>query len=111
MTLFRLYAFTVALCLTLASFLAPVLHAQVISTAPQSQNATAGATATFTVAATGAGSLSYQWQFNGSALANGAAVSGATSATLARWFGVSATNLSVAFPNIGRFANPNLGFL
>jgi uncharacterized protein (DUF1501 family) len=33
------------------------------------------------------------------------------SATLARWFGVSATNLSVAFPNIGRFANPNLGFL
>jgi uncharacterized protein (DUF1501 family) len=33
------------------------------------------------------------------------------SATLARWFGVSATNLSVAFPNIGRFANPNLGFV
>jgi len=32
-------------------------------------------------------------------------------ATLARWFGVSATNLSVAFPNIGRFANPNLGFV
>lgn len=111
MTLFRLYPFTVALCLTLASFLAPVLHAQVISTASQSQNATAGATATFTVAATGAGLLSYQWQFNGSALANGAAVSGATSATLARWFVVSATNLSVAFPNIGRFANPNLGFL
>jgi uncharacterized protein (DUF1800 family) len=82
MTLFRLYAFTVALCLTLASFLAPVLHAQVISTAPQSQNATAGTTATFTVAATGTGSLSYQWQFNGSALANGATVSGATSATL-----------------------------
>lgn len=32
-------------------------------------------------------------------------------ATLASWFGVSATNLSVAFPNIGRFAKPNLGFL
>jgi uncharacterized protein (DUF1501 family) len=32
-------------------------------------------------------------------------------ATLARWFGVSDTNLSVAFPNIGRFAKPNLGFL
>ena len=32
-------------------------------------------------------------------------------ATLARWFGVSETNLSVAFPNIGRFAKPNLGFL
>ncbi len=32
-------------------------------------------------------------------------------ATLARWFGVSETNLSVAFPNIGRFAKPNLGFV
>ena len=32
-------------------------------------------------------------------------------ATLASWFGVSATNLPVAFPNIGRFAKPNLGFL
>jgi uncharacterized protein (DUF1501 family) len=32
-------------------------------------------------------------------------------ATLARWFGVSETNLPVAFPNIGRFARPNLGFL
>ena len=33
------------------------------------------------------------------------------SATLASWFGVSATNLPLVFPNIGRFANPNLGFL
>ena len=32
-------------------------------------------------------------------------------ATLASWFGVSATNLPVVFPNIGRFAKPNLGFL
>jgi uncharacterized protein (DUF1501 family) len=32
-------------------------------------------------------------------------------ATLARWFGVSDTNLNVAFPNIGRFKSPNLGFL
>ena len=32
-------------------------------------------------------------------------------ATLARWFGVSDTNLSIAFPNIGRFAKPNLGFM
>ncbi|MND04396.1 hypothetical protein D3C83_246470 [compost metagenome] len=32
-------------------------------------------------------------------------------ATLARWFGVSASNLSVAFPNIGRFAKPDLGFM
>lgn len=33
------------------------------------------------------------------------------SATLARWFGVSDTNLPIAFPNIGRFAKPNLGFM
>lgn len=32
-------------------------------------------------------------------------------ATLAKWFGVSDTNLGVAFPNIGRFAKPDLGFL
>ena len=32
-------------------------------------------------------------------------------ATLAKWFGVSDTNMSVAFPNIGRFAKPNIGFL
>jgi uncharacterized protein (DUF1501 family) len=32
-------------------------------------------------------------------------------ATLAKWFGVSDSNLSVAFPNIGRFAKPNLGFV
>jgi len=32
-------------------------------------------------------------------------------ATLARWFGVSDTNLGVAFPNLGRFAKPNLGFM
>ena len=32
-------------------------------------------------------------------------------ATLATWFGVSATNLPVVFPNIGRFAKPNLGFI
>lgn len=33
------------------------------------------------------------------------------SATLASWFGVSATNLPVVLPNIGRFAKPNLGFM
>jgi uncharacterized protein (DUF1501 family) len=32
-------------------------------------------------------------------------------ATLATWFGVSATDLPVVLPNIGRFRNPNLGFL
>lgn len=33
------------------------------------------------------------------------------SATLATWFGVSATDLPTVLPNIGRFAKPNLGFL
>jgi uncharacterized protein (DUF1501 family) len=32
-------------------------------------------------------------------------------ATLATWFGVSAANLRVVLPNIGRFAASNLGFL
>jgi uncharacterized protein (DUF1501 family) len=31
------------------------------------------------------------------------------SATLASWFGVSASDLSTVLPNIGRFAHPNLG--
>jgi uncharacterized protein (DUF1501 family) len=33
------------------------------------------------------------------------------SATLASWFGVSATDLPTVLPNIGRFAHANLGFL
>ena len=32
-------------------------------------------------------------------------------ATLASWLGVSAGDLSSVFPNIGRFARPNLGFM
>jgi uncharacterized protein (DUF1501 family) len=33
------------------------------------------------------------------------------SATLARWFGVSGSDLSLVFPNLGRFAAPDLGFM
>jgi uncharacterized protein (DUF1501 family) len=33
------------------------------------------------------------------------------SATLGRWFGVSASDLPLVFPNLGRFATPDLGFL
>ena len=33
------------------------------------------------------------------------------SATLATWLGVSNSDLPTVFPNIGRFAHPNLGFL
>jgi len=32
-------------------------------------------------------------------------------ATLAGWFGVSATDLPIAFPNIGRFASRDVGFM
>jgi uncharacterized protein (DUF1501 family) len=32
-------------------------------------------------------------------------------ATLAAWFGVDQSNLSAVFPNLGRFAAPNLGFV
>jgi uncharacterized protein (DUF1501 family) len=32
-------------------------------------------------------------------------------ATLATWFGVDTGNLSTVFPNLGRFASPNLGFI
>lgn len=33
------------------------------------------------------------------------------SATLARWFGISENDLPLVLPNIGRFAQPNLGFM
>lgn len=33
------------------------------------------------------------------------------SATLAKWFGVSASDLGLVFPNLGRFDSPDLGFL
>jgi uncharacterized protein (DUF1501 family) len=33
------------------------------------------------------------------------------SATLAKWFGVSNSDLGTVFPNLGRFANPDLGFM
>ena len=32
-------------------------------------------------------------------------------ATLARWFGISEADLSYVFPNIGAFANTNMGFM
>jgi uncharacterized protein (DUF1501 family) len=33
------------------------------------------------------------------------------SATLAKWFGVATSDLSLVFPNLGRFATPDMGFL
>ena len=32
-------------------------------------------------------------------------------ATLARWFGVSSSEIATIFPNIGRFGTADLGFL
>ena len=32
-------------------------------------------------------------------------------ATLAKWFGVTPANMPLVLPNIGRFANPDLGFM
>jgi uncharacterized protein (DUF1501 family) len=31
--------------------------------------------------------------------------------TIATWFGVDSSNLATVFPNIGRFATANLGFM
>ena len=33
------------------------------------------------------------------------------SATLAKWFGLTNTDMPTVFPNLGHFANPNLGFM
>ena len=33
------------------------------------------------------------------------------SATLARWFGVAASDMGLVLPNLGRFASTDLGFL
>ena len=32
-------------------------------------------------------------------------------ATIASWFGVDSSNIATVFPNVGRFATSNLGFL
>jgi uncharacterized protein (DUF1501 family) len=33
------------------------------------------------------------------------------SATIARWFGVTPSDLNTVFPNLSRFANPDMGFM
>ena len=30
---------------------------------------------------------------------------------MAKWFGVQSTDMATVFPNIGRFAQPDLGFM
>jgi uncharacterized protein (DUF1800 family) len=64
-----------AVCALFVVCVASSLRAQTILLPPQSQSVSAGTAATFNVTATGS-ALSYQWQ------KNGAAIAGATSATL-----------------------------
>ena len=54
----------------------------VITVQPQSQTNNAGATVTFFVSALSPNPLSYQWQKDGTNLANGGNISGATTNTL-----------------------------
>jgi hypothetical protein len=50
-----------------------------IATQPQSQTVTAGTTVTFSVTASGTSPLSYQWQFNGTNLADNGLITGSQS--------------------------------
>jgi alpha-tubulin suppressor-like RCC1 family protein len=60
----------------------PLASAAVINQQPHSTNVLAGSNATFTVGASGTAPLRYRWMFNGTNLANGGRVSGATSSNL-----------------------------
>ena len=73
--LFLAFAIGIASAGCGGSVAGPKAVAPSISTEPANQAVTVGQTATFTVAATGTAPLTYQWQ------KNGAAVSGATSAS------------------------------
>ena len=53
-----------------------------ITVQPGSQTSSVGLTATFSVAATGSQPLSYQWQFNGTNLADNGRISGSQSSTI-----------------------------
>ena len=64
------------------AYIADTAVAPSIASQPQAQSVATGADATFTVQATGSGTLTYQWKKNGSALADGGRVSGATTAVL-----------------------------
>src|SRR6185437_13067599 len=65
--------------------------APTISTQPQPQTVNAGATATFSVVAAGSGTLGYQWEKNGAAVAGATSASYTTPATVAGDSGASFT--------------------
>jgi hypothetical protein len=72
-----------------------VISPPMITTQPTNQAVLEGATASFTVAATGGLPLAYQWQDNGTNLADGGKISGSTTTNLV----IS----SVSFNNIGTY--------
>ncbi|HUI60283.1 MAG TPA: immunoglobulin domain-containing protein, partial [Steroidobacteraceae bacterium] len=65
--------------------------APTITTQPQNQTVTVGATAMFTVAATGTAPLSYQWSKNGTAISGATSSSYTTPATVSGDNGASFT--------------------
>jgi len=67
-----------------------------ISIQPHDTTVASGSPASFTVAATGTGTLTYQWQKNGTTLTNGGKIAGATSATL--------SNSGVAITDTGSYS-------
>jgi hypothetical protein len=70
------------LAVTLSNYTSVVPEAPGIATQPQSLAVTNGTPAAFTVTATGTPTLSYQWRKNGTALANGGNITGATTSNL-----------------------------
>jgi hypothetical protein len=60
----------------------PPVAAPAITTQPQNQTVTTGATATFTVAATGTAPFAFVWRRDGTVVTDGPGVTGATTATL-----------------------------
>ena len=62
-----------------------------ITTQPASRAVNAGQTATFSVAATGTGTLTYQWKKNGAAISGATSASYTTPATVASDNGASFT--------------------
>ncbi|HEY5504107.1 MAG TPA: immunoglobulin domain-containing protein [Sedimentisphaerales bacterium] len=80
-----------------------VVSPPVITAQPSSRTNNAASTATFSVVASDVSALSYQWQKNGTNLANGGKISGATNSTLtitsvsdneAAIYSVTVTNLT-----------------
>jgi hypothetical protein len=68
--------------LTSATANLTISAAPVFTVQPQTQSVPAGSTVTFTVAASGSPAPTFQWRKNGTNLANGGNVSGATTSTL-----------------------------